>query len=65
MLSFHVDELEATIVFPGGVAVELSLAGKSVDVRAFVGGRSALVRTDLDARPAVTIDIVERRGPEA
>ena len=64
MLSLQVDELEATIIFPGGVAVELSLAGKSVDVRAFVAGRAALVRTDLDARPAVTIDIVERRGPE-
>lgn len=64
MLTFQADEHEATIIFPGGVAVELSLAGKSVDVRAFVAGRGALVRTDLDARPYVTVDIIERRGPE-
>jgi hypothetical protein len=64
MPAFRTEECEATIIFPGGVAVELSLAGKSVDVRAFVAGREALVRADLYAQPSVTIDIVERRGPE-
>jgi hypothetical protein len=64
MPTFRAEELEATVIFPGGVAVELSLAGKSVDVRASVAGREALVRADLYAQPSVTIDIVERRGPE-
>jgi hypothetical protein len=64
VLTFHAADLEAVIVFPGGVALELSLAGKSVDIRATVHGRHALLRTDLDAKPAATIDIVERRGPE-
>lgn len=61
----HADDgREVTIVFPGGIAVSLALAGKSLDIQAAVQGRPALVRTDLDARPVVTVDIVERRGPE-
>ncbi len=58
------DDPEVKIVFPGGVVVELSLAGKSIDIRASVRERPALVRTDLDALPQVTVDIVETRGPE-
>lgn len=53
-----------TVLFPGEIAVELALAGKSLDIRATVKGRRALVRTDVEARPLVTVDIVERRGPE-
>ena len=64
MLTFYAGDLEAVVVFPGGVALELSLAGKSVDVRATVHGRRALVRSGLEATPTVTLDIVERRGPE-
>jgi hypothetical protein len=55
---------EVTIIFPDGIAVEVTLAGKSLDIQAAVGGRPALVRTGVDARPVVTVDIVERRGPE-
>ena len=58
------DSREVMIIFPGGIAVEVTLAGKSLDIQAAVGGRPALVRTDVDARPLVTVDIVERRGPE-
>jgi hypothetical protein len=65
MQTFHADDSrEATIIFPDGIAVEVALAGKSLDIRAVVGGRRALVRTELEARPVVTVDIVERRGPE-
>lgn len=64
MLTFHTGDLEVIVAFPGGVELELSLAGKSVDIRATVHGHRALVRTDLDAKPAATVDIVERRGPE-
>ncbi len=55
---------EVTVVFPGGIAVALILAGKSIDISASVGGRPALVRAVLDAHPRVTVDIVETRGPE-
>ncbi len=58
------DSGEVTVVFPGGIAVGLALAGKSLDIQATVGGRPALVRADVDAVPVVTVDIVERRGPE-
>jgi hypothetical protein len=65
MLTFEADESqEVTVVFPGGIAVALILAGKSLDIQAVVGGRPALVRSDVDALPMVTVDIVERRGPE-
>jgi len=64
MPTLSVDDVEVTIVFPGGVALDLALAGKSLDIRASVQGRTALVRAGLDARPELTIDIVERRGPE-
>jgi hypothetical protein len=62
--TIHVDGPEVTIAFPGGITVELILAGKSIDVCASVKGRPALVRSDVDARPQVTLDIVEARGPE-
>jgi len=58
------DDGEVTIVFPGGITVALALAGKSLDIQAVVQGRPALVRTDVEARPVVTVDIVERRGPQ-
>lgn len=58
------DDGEVTIVFPGGIAVALALAGKSLDIQAVVQGRPALVRTEVEARPVVTVDIVERRGPQ-
>jgi hypothetical protein len=58
------DSQEVTIIFPDGIAVEVTLAGKSLDIQAAVRGRPALVRTDVDARPVVTVDIIERRGPE-
>ncbi len=65
MLTLRADDSrEVTVVFPGGIAVGLALAGKSLDIQAAVGGRRALVRTDVDALPVVTVDIVERRGPE-
>ncbi len=65
MLTFEADESqEVTVVFPRGIAVALTLAGKSLDIQALVRGRPALVRTDIDALPLVTVDIVERRGPE-
>lgn len=64
-LTFQADDSdEVTVVFPGGVAVGLALAGKSLDIRATVGGRPALVRTGVEALPVATVDIVERRGPE-
>lgn len=64
LLTVRADDPEVKVVFPGGVAVELSLAGKSIDIRASVSERPALVRTDIDALPQVTVDIVETRGPE-
>jgi hypothetical protein len=65
VLTFRADDSqEVTVVFPGGIAVALALAGKSLDIQAVVGGRPALVRSDIDALPLVTVDIVERRGPE-
>jgi hypothetical protein len=60
----HSDDTEVTVVFPGGIAVTLELAGKSIDISASARGRPALVRTDLEARPRITVDIVETRGPE-
>ncbi|HTD47683.1 MAG TPA: hypothetical protein VK881_10510 [bacterium] len=60
----HVNDPEVKIVFPGGIAVEVTLAGKTMDISASVRGRPALVRIDMDARPQVTLDIVEARGPE-
>lgn len=60
----HVDGPEVEIIFPGGIALALALAGKSIDISASVKGRRALVRSDVDARPQVTVDIVEARGPE-
>lgn len=57
------DSGEVTVVFPGGIVVVLALAGKSLDIQAVVQGRPALVRTEIEARPTVTVDIVERRGP--
>jgi hypothetical protein len=63
--AIRVDESRAvTIIFPDGISVEVTLAGKSLDIQAAVKGRPALVRTDVEARPVVTVDIVERRGPE-
>lgn len=65
VLTFLADDShEVTVVFPGGIAVALALAGKSLDIQAVVGGRPALVRSDVEALPTVTVDIVERRGPE-
>lgn len=64
MRTVHLDDVEVTIVFPGGVAVELTLAGKSLDISASVKNREALVRSDVAALPRVTIDIVEPRGPD-
>ena len=65
MLTVRADEgQEVTVVFPRGIAITLTLAGKSVDIQAVVGGRPALVRSDLDALPLITVDVVERRGPE-
>jgi hypothetical protein len=58
------DDLQATILFPGGIAVEVSLAGKSLDLRAWVRERPALLRVGTAAEPRITVDIVERRGPE-
>ncbi len=58
------DAGEVKILFRGGIAVELALAGKSIDIRAFVKDRAALVRSDLAALPQITVDIVETRGPE-
>ncbi len=60
----HAEDAEVRIVFPGGVAVEVALAGKSIDLRATVREQPALMRTDVEARPQVTVDIVETRGPE-
>jgi hypothetical protein len=62
--TIHLDDLEVTVVFPGGIALEVRLAGKSVDLRASVGERPALLRSGLAAEPQITVDIVERRGPE-
>lgn len=65
MLTVRADEdQEVTVIFPRGIAITLTLAGKSVDIKAVVGGRPALVRSDLDALPLITVDVVERRGPE-
>lgn len=64
MKTVHVDDTEIQVVFPGGIAVTLDLAGKSLDVSASAHGRPALVRTELDARRRITLDIVETRGPE-
>ncbi len=64
MQTVRVDEGEVKILFPGGLAVELTLAGKSIDIRAFVKDRAALVRSNLAALPQITVDIVETRGPE-
>lgn len=65
MLTVRADEgQEVTVVFPRGIAITLTLAGKSVDIQAVVGGRPALVRSDLDALPLITVDVVELRGPE-
>ena len=65
MQTLHADESrEVTIIFPDGITVALALAGKSLDIQAAVKGRRALVRTDVETRPVVTVDIVERRGPE-
>lgn len=58
------DDVEVTVTFPGGIAIELTLAGKSLDVSATVHGRPALVRADLDAHPRITLDVVETRGPD-
>jgi hypothetical protein len=55
---------EVTIAFPGGIDIVVALAGKSLDLRATVKGRPALVRTEVDARSVVTVDIVERRASE-
>ncbi len=64
MQTVHSDDTEVMVVFPGGIAVTLDLAGKSIDISASARGRPALVRTDLEARPRITLDIVETRGPE-
>ena len=65
MQTVETDETrEVRIIFPDGITIELALAGKSLDIQAAVKGRAALVRTEVDARPVVTVDIVERRGPE-
>ncbi len=64
MRTVCLDELEVILVFPGGVAMELTLAGKSIDISASVNERAALVRSDVAALPRITIDIVEPRGPE-
>ena len=65
MLTVRADATqEVTVVFSRGIAITLTLAGKSLDIQAVVGGRPALVRSDLDALPLITIDVVERRGPE-
>jgi hypothetical protein len=64
MQTVHVDDPEVQIIFPGGISVELILAGKSIDISASVKGRQALVRSDIDAQPQATLDIVETRGPE-
>jgi len=64
MQTVVLDDLEVEVVFPGGVALVLNVAGKSVDIRASVKDRPALVRTDIAAVPQVTVDIVETRGPE-
>ncbi len=58
------DEGEVRILFPGDIAVELSLAGKSIDIRASIKDRAALVRSDVAALSQLTVDIVETRGPE-
>lgn len=62
--TIHLDDLEATLVFPGGIALEVRLAGKSLDLRASAGERPALLRSGLAAEPQITVDIVESRGPE-
>ncbi len=64
MQTVRADEGEVKLLFPGGIAVELTLAGKSIDIRAFVKDRAALVRSDVAALPQITVDIVETRGPE-
>ena len=64
MRTIQVDDPEIQIVFPDGISVELVLAGKSIDISASVKGRPALVRSDIDAQPQITLDIVEARGPE-
>jgi ABC-type nitrate/sulfonate/bicarbonate transport system substrate-binding protein len=56
-------DVEVEILFPSGVSVRLLLAGKSLDVSASVGGRPALVRSDVRASPQITLDILEPRGP--
>src|SRR5437588_10745251 len=53
----HSDDMEVTVVFPGGIAVTLGLAGKSIDLSASARGRPALVRTDLEPRPLITVEI--------
>ncbi len=60
----RLDDVEATLLVPGGIAVELSLAGKSLDLRARVRERAALLRVGTDADLQVTVDIVERREAE-
>ena len=60
----QLDDEDVRIVFPGGIAVALTLAGKSLDIRASVKDRPALVRSDIAALPQITVDIVETRGPE-
>lgn len=64
MQTIHVDDTEVKLVFPGGIAIELTAAGKSIDIRASVKERPALVRSDIAALPQITVDIVEARGPE-
>ena len=57
----HVNDPEVKIVFPGGIAVEVTPAAMITIAQ---GSCPALVRIDMDARPQVTLDIVEARGPE-
>lgn len=64
MQTVVLDDLEVKVVFPGGVTLVLNLAGKSVDIRAFFKERPVLVRSEVVARPSMTVDLVETRGPE-
>jgi hypothetical protein len=64
MQTVVLDDVEVKVVFPGGVALVLNLAGKRVDIRAFFQERAVLVRSEAVARPAMTVDLVEARGPE-
>lgn len=64
MQTIEVADSEVRIVFPGRIVVEVTLAGKTIDLRASVRERPALVRSDLAALPQLTVDIVETRGPE-